>query len=221
MDREHPASNWAPWPTRDRTAAIVVVLLGFAPLLLNCGGAPAVREPSSPTTGAPYDDTARMLFDDALAPAVLGVPAEQILDTRPGSRLFELVRAADRITAATIRTITEGSTREGEVVEIEVVSQDLAQSDPSTSTIQRFALSRMGGANALLGAGPERLIGARLLVFEKSFFSGSGQSVHFHGEVDSPTVRAAIAEVRDALSLELAPRLVVCPPDGSPCSESE
>jgi len=200
---------------------MVLLGLGLALASFACGsGPPAPQSPHPPAT-APYDDGARMLFDDAIAPSVLGVPAEQLLDTRPGSRLYELVRASDRISSATIRTVTEGSTREGNVVEIEVVSEDYAPSRPSPSTKQRLALSAGGGVNALLGAGPERLVGARLLVFERHFLDGPGESLHFHAEADTPVLRSAILEIRDALSLEGAPRLVVCPPGGSPCSESE
>jgi hypothetical protein len=169
---------------RRHLAAVAFVGLFWA--ACSGGGQKDAKAPTFPE----YSGAEALTFDDVLAPALFGFDP-QARDPATDPKLRERTRRADYVMPVRVDSIS----RSGGGYELVLSATGPALAGDHAGPIVLFVPAGSPSFPWVDGAGPG-FAGSRLIVFCKRFRSGEGQSVHFRGEPDTPSVRKAIE--RDA-----------------------
>lgn len=164
------------------------VLLAAA-LVAGCG--PAPRPSPTPGVGLPgYGGQEQQLFDDTLAPEVFGGAPD------PSEPLQARARYAEGIVPVLVRTVTRDASGEGESFLVDVAPAGPALKGPSPEGALSLTISRASASFALVRSVDSSLVGTRLLLFYKRYWSGESAVLHWRAEADTARVRQVIEQAR-------------------------
>lgn len=161
-----------------------------AALVAGCGPTPS-RAPPPSAGGLPgYDAREQQLFDDTLAPELFGgaPDASEPLQAR--------ARFAEGIVPCQVRTVTRDASGETESFLVDVAPSGAALKGPDPQGSLSLTIPRTSASFALVRSVDSSLVGARLLLFYKRYWSGQDAILHWRAEADTPRVRQVIEQAR-------------------------
>jgi hypothetical protein len=142
----------------------------------------------------PYTAEESALFGDLLSPTVFGLPGEA--PPRQDTKLAQRAERADGVVPVKVSTLSEESLagETGYTVSLVATGNAIVGRAPDGPLELRFgpgnpSLARVRSAGATL-------VGRRFLLFVKRYSDGGEPALHWHGEGDTPEVRAAATSAK-------------------------
>jgi hypothetical protein len=145
-------------------------------------------------TSTEYSAQMRWLFDDELG----GISIEGYATTvAPESRtlLSRRILDADSVLVCQIQTITEGSTGGETTSKLEFRDMGQSLASPRQEECPGLSVSRQSYSYLLIHHSSNILIGRTIVLFLRTFDDFGQQTLHWHGEPDSPGIRDEVKRI--------------------------
>ena len=174
-------------------------LLGALALMISSTSCQAsslgtVHQPGEGASSTEYNAQMRGLFDDEIGGISLEGYATPVA---PESRslLARRILEADAVVLCQIQTINEGSSGGETTSKLEFRSTGQSLASPRQEECPVISVSRQTYSYLLIHHSSNILIGRTIALFLRKFNESGQQTVHWHGEPDSPGIRDEVTRI--------------------------
>jgi hypothetical protein len=187
-----------PMPSRTHAARTLIFLVGaaLAPGVAGCDPVEPARTVSGPGAGLPrWDARAKMLFDDNIDPAAVGLSMEGP-SPRSDPFLRERAQTADVVARVRVQTVTVDSVGEQSTYHLGI-QVGVPTLTPAKVPDRSFELSikPQSSAFGIAKAFDNRLRGQTFVAFVRRFTNDDGEvELHWHLSADTAEVVSAVKE---------------------------